>query len=477
MIRALFKPPQGPGEPRAGPLAAPVDRPPTSGLQASLSAAFAEVDLDWSRARRGLRLRTLVILRWAALAGQLAILAAAFYGLHMPLPYLPCLATIAVAAGVNLFNSMNRSGPLLAGGSEALLQLGFDLLEMGVLLHFAGGLDNPFSLLLVAPVAVAAATLSTGAALMLSAAAVLLTVVLHFWSAPLVWPGRFYGFPESFHMANWVATVGGILFTAAYAWQASAEAARMELALQATQAVLAREQRMSALGGLAAAAAHELGTPLATIQVVARELGRAFPEGDVHAEDVQLLIEQAERCRDILRRLANSPSSDDVLHARLTPAQLLNEVLEPFQSSAVTLKAEVAAAPDAPPLEIRRLPEVLHGLSAFVENAVDFAASTVEIIAFYDATQLDIQVRDDGPGIAPEVFAKLGEPYVTTRSGGEGSRIGHVGLGLGFFIAKTLLERTGAVVEFANTRQGGAQITARWPRRAIEATGFEQQTA
>lgn len=187
MIRALFKPPQGPGEVRAEPLAASFDRLQTSGLQASLSAAFAEVEFDWSRARRGLRLRTLVILRWAALAGQLAILAAAAFILHMQLPYPPCLATIAVAAGVNLFNSLNRSGPLLAGGSEALLQLGFDLLEMGVLLHFAGGLDNPFSLLLVAPVAVAAATLSTGAALMLSAAAVLLTAVLHFWSTPLIW--------------------------------------------------------------------------------------------------------------------------------------------------------------------------------------------------------------------------------------------------------------------------------------------------
>jgi two-component system sensor histidine kinase RegB len=120
-------------------------------------------------------------------------------------------------------------------------------------------------------------------------------------------------------------------------------------------------------------------------------------------------------------------------------------------------------------MEVRRRPEVLHGLSAIVENAVDFAESVVEMSAYYDADRLTITVRDDGPGFSPDVLTKLGEPYITTRGHGENSRSGHLGMGLGFFIAKTLLERSGARIEVHNAPQGGAVVAARWSREKIEA--------
>jgi two-component system, sensor histidine kinase RegB len=245
----------------------------------------------------------------------------------------------------------------------------------------------------------------------------------------------------------------------------------MELALAATQAVLEREQRMSALGGLAALAAHELGTPLATIQVVTKEMARGLEPGTPLAEDVQLLISQAERCREILRRLSRSPTADDSHHARMSLTQLMDEVAEPHRGGDIIINIDVTCAPDAPILEVRRMPEALHGLSAFVENAVDFAESAVEVTAYYDDRQLIMEVRDDGPGFAPEVIGRLGEPYVTTRAQGEGSRSHHLGMGLGFFIAKTLLERSGAQVEFRNARRGGAMVSARWARQRIEAEG------
>jgi two-component system sensor histidine kinase RegB len=150
-------------------------------------------------------------------------------------------------------------------------------------------------------------------------------------------------------------------------------------------------------------------------------------------------------------------------------SQLLDEVCEPHRGDQIIINTDVSCAPGAEILEIRRLPEVLHGLTAFVENAVDFAESSVEITAYYDAQRLVIEVRDDGPGFSPDVIAKLGQPYVTTRSHGEGSRSSHMGMGLGFFIAKTLLERTGAQVEFRNARRGGALISARWSRSRIAA--------
>ncbi len=424
---------------------------------------------DWAQARRGLRLRTLVVLRWAAIAGQLAAVLGVAFGLRFPLPLAWCLLVIAAAGWMNLSVTLSWPGVRLAGEREAVLQLAFDVVELTILLDLTGGLSNPFSLLLVGPVTVAAATLPGRYALILGALALAAVVFLGLWSAPLPWrAGESLDLPTVYLVGVGVAVAVGIVFTAAYAWQAAAEAQRMELALAATQAVLAREQRLSALGGLAAAAAHELGTPLATIQVVTKEMARELAPGPL-LEDVELLISQAERCRAILKKLSQEPDTADVHHARMGLSQLLDEIADPYQGEVILIDAQVSCAPGAAILEVRRLPEVMHGLSAFVENATDFAESVVELTAHYDMDRLTIEVRDDGPGFPPEVMSKLGQPYVTTRSHGENSRSAHQGMGLGFFIAKTLLERTGAQVEFRNARRGGAVISARWRRDRIEA--------
>ena len=424
---------------------------------------------DWAQARRGLRLRTLVLLRWAAIAGQTAVVLWVAFGLGLKLPLTWCLGVIALAAWMNLSLTLAWPGMRLAGKREAVVQLAFDIVEITGLLALTGGLQNPFALFLIAPPTVAAATLPAPRAAILTGVALAAVAALWFVHLPFPWPAKsVLALPELYRLGSALALALGVLFTAAYAWQASAEAARMELALAATQAVLAREQRLSALGGLAAAAAHELGTPLATIQVVTKEMSRGLPDGPL-LEDVQLLISQAKRCRDILRKLSRMPDTSDAHHNRMSLSQLLDEVSDPHRGEAVIINTDVNCAPGAPILEVRRLPEVMHGLSAFVENAVDFAESSVELTAYYDAQRLFIEVRDDGPGFSPEVIAKLGQPYVTTRSHGEGSRSSHIGMGLGFFIAKTLLERTGAEVEFRNARRGGAVIAARWRRARIAA--------
>jgi two-component system sensor histidine kinase RegB len=283
--------------------------------------------------------------------------------------------------------------------------------------------------------------------------------------------------PLSLKIGAALANIAGIALTAGYVRQAAVESARMALALDVTQAVLAREQRLSALGALAAAAAHELGTPLATISIVAKELSREAPSAQVK-EDADLLVSQAERCREILRRLTETPSAaSDEVHERLSLRQLVQEVIEPHANAGkggaqgVRVEAIVTGAKGMKTPDVRRTPEITHAFTSFVENAVDFAASEILVSARFDAETISMEVRDDGPGFAPEVLAKLGEPYVTTRPGAEGSRTGHIGMGLGFFIAKTLLERTGAVVTFQNGRPHGAVVSARWPRSKIEAGG------
>jgi two-component system sensor histidine kinase RegB len=456
--------------------------------EAKLSASFlrkpapdamfdAPPAFDWDATveRRGrLRLRTLVLLRWLAVAGQTIALLVTALLLHFPVPFGWCVLVILASVYLNVMLSFALPGRHLARDWEAAAQLGFDVVQLGVLLALTGGLDNPFCLLLIAPATVAAATLPTRQAVCVVLLALATVTVIAAVNLPLPWtPDRPLDLPQLYRTAIWVATVVGIVFTAGYAWQAAAEASRMELALTATQSVLAREQRLSALGGLAAAAAHELGTPLATIQVVAKELLRSSPPDDPVHEDARLLLQQAERCRDILKSLAQRPDTGDIVYARLGLAQLLEEVAEPYRSIGPRIVTKVEGPKGEFVPDVRRFPEAIHALSSFVENAADFAVDEVTVLARFDEDTICVEVRDDGPGFAPEILVKLGEPYVTSRPGGEGSRSHHQGMGLGFFIAKTLLERSGATVSFGNDRRGGAVIVTKWPRARIEAPDDE----
>jgi two-component system sensor histidine kinase RegB len=452
-------------------LPAVLDRP--KALSGQADGLFDEVEPVHER----LGASVVIGLRWLMLGAELVAVLAAGVWLGMGGPLAASLGVIAAAAAVNLLLALAAPVRRASDDSTLTLQLGFDIAQMSAVLMLTGGILNPFCLFLVAPVTLAAFSLRERQAFLVGGFAAAALVAMSFWSLGPPWP------PESpaatpllFRLAVAAATLTGIGLTAGYAWRAAAEAARMELALNVTQKVLAREQRLSALGGLAAAAAHELGTPLATMAVIAKEMARMAPDGGLK-EDAILLVSQAERCREILTRLTEEPDTDDAVHARMTLLQFANEAIEPHLGAGVRVEAVVAGPPGARPPEIRRMPEVLHAMTSLVENAVDFARSEVLVSVRFDELSVSVEVRDDGPGFAADVLAKLGQPYVTSRPGAEGSRSGHIGMGLGFFIAKTLLERTGALVEFHNARQGGAIIAARWPREAIEAPpdpgGFE----
>jgi len=417
-----------------------------------------------------LRARTLIGLRWVALAGQATILAVVGEILHFQAPYIACAVVLGVGALLNLVLTVTPVGQRTARDGEAAAQLAFDILQLAALLYLTGGIANPFALLMIGPVTLAGASLPLRYAGVLAALAIAATIALALSAMPLPWTaGLALQLPIIYRLGLAVALVAGIAFAAGYAHQAAAEAARMELALNVTEAVLAREQRLSALGALAAAA-HELGTPLATIAVVAKEMARETPEGPLH-DDAELLIAQAQRCRDILRRLAEMPDASDEVHERMSLLQFVREVVEPYaDAEAVRVEAVVTGAAGVEAPDVWRWPEVLHAMTSLVENAFDFARNEILVTARFDAATVAVEVRDDGPGFSPQVLAKLGEPYVTSRPGAEGSRTGHIGMGLGFFIAKTLLERTGAVVEFKNGRRGGAIVAARWQRSRIEAT-------
>ncbi|MBW8816102.1 MAG: ActS/PrrB/RegB family redox-sensitive histidine kinase [Caulobacterales bacterium] len=444
---------------------------PAAGLDTAHSTGAQDV-WDTAAIRRGhLRVRTLVSVRWMVVGGEVALIAAMAFVLGYHGPYLACLGVIATGAVLNLITGAVWPMPRVLGDREALGQLSFDLLQVSALMGLIGGTANPFVLVLIAPVTLAAATLPLRPVLLVGGLASVLSLGLAVVSLPYPAVSPEPRLSLEYRLISAVANIAGIALVAGYVRQSVVEAARMALALDVTQAVLSREQRLSALGALAAAAAHELGTPLATISIVAKEMTREAPTAQVK-EDAELLMQQAERCRDILRRLAATPDkATDEVHERLSLRQLVQEVIEPHTNASkeVRVEAIVTGAKNVKTPDVRRLPEITHAFTSFVENAVDFAQSEILVSARFDAETITIEVRDDGPGFAPEILAKLGEPYVTSRPGAEGSRTGHIGMGLGFFISKTLLERTGATVSFQNGKPRGAIVSARWARSELEA--------
>jgi two-component system sensor histidine kinase RegB len=432
-----------------------------------------------------IRLRTIIRLRWIAVLGQAGTVAAVYFALGFDLPIGLCALVILLSAFLNIYLGTRYEGHLWLKSGYASALLSYDVLQLTALLYLTGGLQNPFAFLILAPVTVSASKQPVHLTLLLGLLASACITVLTVFHLPLPWYlGETLILPLTYIYGVWAALVSGAIFFALYARRIAKEARLMSDALAATEAVLSREQSISALDGLAAAAAHELGTPLSTIAIIATELLREMPSGGPHGEDLKLLKSQTMRCRDILAKLsAEGANEDDIVFSRLKISHLLEEVVEPYAVFDIDIDVRVSPADGTPDDKVsaaepvfRRYPGLLYGLGNIVENAADFANDRVDIRASWDKDTVTITITDDGPGFAPEIRDRMGEPYVTTRevrdtasstaSTGDGN-----GLGLGFFIAKTLLERSGGRFNFFNRQSPaeGAVVEITWPRDQIEA--------
>jgi two-component system sensor histidine kinase RegB len=282
------------------------------------------------------------------------------------------------------------------------------------------------------------------------------------------YPGEDLQLPLLYRAGIWSAIVLGVAFTAIYASWVAEETRLLADALAATELVIAREQHLTQLDGLAAAAAHELGTPLATITLVVKEMQKQLPAGNSFEEDVALLAQEVARCRTILGKIASlGGESGDILD-EMSLGVLLEEAARPHRDFGVKItivKDGIGREPVC-----RRNPGLLYGLGNLVENAIDFARSEVRFMAQWDQTTVQVTIEDDGPGFAPDIFVRLGEPYLTTKTGRRAKTEEGSGLGLGLFIAKTMLERSGATVEASNLEapETGAGIKIRWARKSFE---------
>jgi two-component system sensor histidine kinase RegB len=425
---------------------------------------------DFRHPRRYVRLDTILRLRWLAVLGQLAAIFIVVQGLEFDVPIVPCVTIICLSALLNLalqiaFNPMRRLEPAYAA---ALLAL--NIVELAGLLFFTGGLENPFSFLFLAPVLISATALPIRLTIALGVLAVASASVLGFFHQPLPWDSDDpLVLPPIYMFGVWLSIVVAIGVTSLYAFQVAEESRKLSDALAATELVLTREQHLTQLDGLAAAAAHELGTPLSTIFLISRELERNVQDSSPFAGDLKTLREQAQRCRDILSKITQL-SATGAPFDQMPLSTLIEETVAPHRGFGVAIKVRIAVAGTREPVGARN-PAILYGVGNILENAVDFARATVEVNAWWNPETVEIVISDDGPGIAPDMLKRIGEPYLSSRRRNtDEPQSEHGGLGLGVFIARTLLERTGAKVAFTNRTfpDHGAVVHITWPRSRFE---------
>ncbi len=452
------------------------------------------VSTDFRHPRRYVRLDTILRLRWLAALGQLAAIFVVEQGLEFEFAFVPCLVIVGLSCLLNLalqirFNPMQRMEPVYAA---ALLAL--NIAELAGLLFFSGGLQNPFSFLFLAPVLISATALPSRFTFALGMFAAICAAVLGLVHMPLPWdPDEPLVLPPVYLAGVLLSILVAIGVTSLYTFQVTEEARKLSDALAATELVLTREQHLTQIDGLAAAAAHELGTPLSTIFLISRELEKTASGNAAIAGDLRTLREQTQRCRDILAKITQLSSSGAPFD-RMPLSTLIEEAVAPHRDFGIAIDVRIAVAGIAEPVGMRN-PAILYGVGNILENAVDFARETVEVNAWWNAGTVEIVISDDGPGIAPDVLKRIGEPYLSrrrspeaapgeqadSRAGNPGfgnANLGHAGLGLGVFIARTLLERTGARVVFRNKifPDHGAVAQVTWPRASFETVETPAET-
>jgi len=416
------------------------------------------------------QLRTLVLIRWVAIVGQMATLLVVYYGLGFDLPLFATMITVSSSAIVNL-------AAQFIGGSRRVSEKGaagylaFDTVQLTILLYLTGGLGNPFAFLLLAPVAISATVLSLSSTIILSFLALISITILSIYHLPLPGQGVLPQLPTIYVLGVWTALAIGIMFFASYTWRVAQAARELSDGLFATQQALAREQRLSAMGTIAAAAAHELGSPLGTIAVVSRELSRDLPEGSPIADDVALLLTETNRCRDILAALAHNPEGDDSPFSAVPVSAVVEMATTRHQMDQISVVLNIMPIDEDDKSNepvIGYIPEIIHGIGSLAQNAIQFANTEVILSTTWSDNMVNVSITDDGPGFPPFVLDRIGEPYISLRV----SQDGHMGLGI--FIAQTLLARTGAELSFSNRREGGAVVEIQWPRDMLE--GAEGKT-
>ena len=398
--------------------------------------------------------KTLVFLRWIALIGQFSAITLVYF--YLKLEFLFEFAYLIILIGVftNLYLQF-KIRSILIKDLNASIFLIYDLFQLAALLYLTGGISNPFSILIIIPAIVSSTFLSMGTTIILGISTVILLFSLSFFHYPL--PGiheHSETFPKLYLTGYIIAIIVGLVFLCYFGIRFSGESKRRTDAINKVQQVLAKEYELESLGGQAAAAAHSLGTPLATINVVASELKKELASNKELSKDIDLLISQTKRCGEILKQISKKQIKDDEFFKKTKLEDLLEEIIESFKET-TSKKIYLDLSNDKNKILISRSPETIYGLRNFIGNAVKFSKAQVKIELISDKSIIEIIIKDDGPGFPDDIIDFLGEPYIKSKSSLVDQ---NAGTGLGTFLGKTLLERSGAKLSFSNIKNEGASV-------------------
>jgi two-component system sensor histidine kinase RegB len=403
--------------------------------------------------------KTLYILRWIALVGQFIAINLVYFILDLPFPVELSYLIIFVGLITNLFLQFSIKGNQLKD-FQALIFLIYDLLQLSLLLYLTGGIFNPFSILMIIPTIVSSTFLSMGTTIILGFITTILIFLISFFYLPL--PGedmRLLHFPYFYKTGIMIAILIGLIFLSYFGIRFSGEKKKSSEAFNKLQEVIYKEYELESLGGQAAAAAHSLGTPLATISVVATELKKEIDENSKYSKDLDLLISQTKRCSEILKKISKKQIIEDKFFSSTNFDILLEEILVSFKESSGK-NISLSTKNDKNKINIKRSPEIIYGLRNFIGNAVKFANKDVIVEIASDENNVVIDIKDDGPGFPDDIIDNIGEPYIVSRS--QLVKL-NAGTGLGTFLGKTLLERKGAQLKFINgNKLKGACVSISW---------------
>ncbi len=407
---------------------------------------------------------TLTILRYIAIIGQFLAIGIVYYYLDLPFPIFESYLIISLGLATNLYLQFGIKINQLKDLYAAPFLL-YDLIQLSALLYLTGGIFNPFSFLLVIPAIVSSTFLSMGTTIILGLITSILLLTVSFFHLPL--PGEnmnLLHFPNFYKIGIIISILIGLIFLSYFGIRFAGEKKKTEEAFKKLQEVIYKEYELESLGGQAAAAAHSLGTPLATISVVAKELKKEIGDNEDLSKDIDLLISQSKRCSEILKRISKKQIEEDKFFSSTKLENLLEEIINSFKETS-SKEITLVSDKDKNKIDIQRSAEMIYGLRNFIGNAIKFSKSKVNIFLISNEKEIEIIVNDDGPGFPKDIIKKLGEPYIKSRSLELNS---NSGLGLGTFLGKTLLERQNAKLLFKDDKNlGGASVVISWSPKNI----------
>jgi two-component system sensor histidine kinase RegB len=411
-----------------------------------------------------IKLLTLINIRWVAIIGQFITISIVYFYFNFSFNIEYCYLLVLFSSFLNFFLQIRSKKTELLSNKQATFSILYDLFQLFGLLFLTGGLTNPFSIFIVAPITIAAGFLNLRSSILISFLSILLIIILSLFYFELPGIENNYLFPKFYILGLALALCTTIVFLAIYSQRLAIESAQRSEAFNVLQQIFLREQELKSLGGLAAASAHELGTPLNTISLVAKELKKEIGSNKKFNQDLDLLISQSKRCSDILKQISKNPytEKEDNFFDKASFKIIVHEVVDSFKDLS---KKKIIINDDEYKKDylITKKIEIIYSLKNIIDNALKFSSDKIEIFLLSNEEQLRIKVEDDGVGFSKQILGFLGDPYINKKDLDKNKE----GLGLGIFIAKVFLERLSAIINFYNLEGKGAVVDISWQKKDL----------